>query len=144
LWLLMWGGLEDLAQALHDEPGIKSKVRVYFIGGPNKKWSAKAYDYIARNHPDLWMIEANTTYYGWFAGGKQEGDLGNDAFVTEHIRGRGVMGDFLSTGVRFQLGDPVEAEDGRYAVGRVRAEQPDAGGSDQGFLGRAVRPRVGP
>jgi hypothetical protein len=47
------------------------------------------------------MIEANTTYYGWFAGGNQSGDLGNDAFVTEHIRGRGARGDFLSTGVRF-------------------------------------------
>jgi hypothetical protein len=101
LWLLMWGGLEDLAQALHDEPGIKSKVRVYFIGGPNKKWSAKAYDYIAREHPDLWMIEANTTYYGWFEGGDQRGDLGNESFVTQHIRGRGAMGDFLAGGVRF-------------------------------------------
>lgn len=44
----MWGGVEDLAQALHDAPEIKSKLRVYFIGGPNKKWSARAYDYIAR------------------------------------------------------------------------------------------------
>ncbi|HEX2853415.1 MAG TPA: DUF1593 domain-containing protein, partial [Opitutaceae bacterium] len=39
LWLLIWGGIDDLAQALHDAPAIKSKLRVYFIGGPNKKWS---------------------------------------------------------------------------------------------------------
>ena len=37
LWLLVWGGIDDLAQALHDYPSIKSKLHVYFIGGPNKK-----------------------------------------------------------------------------------------------------------
>jgi hypothetical protein len=55
LWLLIWGGIDDLAQALHDNPSIKAKLRVYFIGGPNKKWSTTAYDYIAREHPDLWI-----------------------------------------------------------------------------------------
>jgi len=68
LWLLIWGGIDDLAQALHDDPSIKSKLHVYWIGGPNKKWSTTAYDYIARNHRDLWMIEANSTYYEWFRG----------------------------------------------------------------------------
>ena len=38
LWLLVWGGIDDLAQALHDDPTIKPALRVYFIGGPNKKW----------------------------------------------------------------------------------------------------------
>ena len=43
LWALVWGGIDDLAQALHDDPSIKGTIRVYFIGGPNKKWSATAY-----------------------------------------------------------------------------------------------------
>ena len=38
LYVLIWGGLEDLAQALHDAPDILPKLRVYWIGGPNKKW----------------------------------------------------------------------------------------------------------
>lgn len=100
LWILVWGGIDDLAQALHDDPGIKSKIRVYFIGGPNKKWSAPAYDYIAREHPDLWIIEANDTYRGWFVGGNQSGDLGNDSFVSSHVVGRGALGDFFS-GISF-------------------------------------------
>ena len=62
LWLLVWGGIDDLAQALHDDPAIKKNLRVYWIGGPNKKWSTTAYDYIAREHRDLWIIEANSTY----------------------------------------------------------------------------------
>lgn len=100
LWILVWGGIDDLAQALHDDPSIKSKIRVYFIGGPNKKWSAPAYDYIAREHPDLWIIEANSTYRGWFVGGEQSGDWHNDKFVGKHVSGRGALGDFFS-GISF-------------------------------------------
>jgi hypothetical protein len=101
LWLLVWGGIDDLAQALHDDPSIKSKLRVYFIGGPNKKWSAPAYDYIARAHPDLWIIEANDTYRGWFTGGNQSGEWGNDAFVGRHVAGHGALGEFFATGISF-------------------------------------------
>ncbi|MFT3870799.1 MAG: DUF1593 domain-containing protein [Nibricoccus sp.] len=96
LWLLLWGGMDDLAQALHDDPSIKPKLRVYYIGGPNKKWNPTAYDYVAREHPDLWMIEANSTYYGWFMGGNQTGEWGNTAFVAKHIAGRGALGDFFA------------------------------------------------
>lgn len=96
LWLLVWGGIDDLAQALHDDPGIKKALRVYFIGGPNKKWSTTAYDYIAREHRDLWIIEANSTYSGFFLGGNQTGDLGNRAFVSEHVQGHGALGDYFA------------------------------------------------
>jgi len=51
LYVLVWGGIEDLAQALHDAPEILPKLRVYFIGGPNKMWSVDAYDYVERRHP---------------------------------------------------------------------------------------------
>lgn len=96
LWILVWGGLEDLAQALHDAPAIRSRIRVYFIGGPNKKWSTTAYDYIAREHPELWIIENNSTYRGWFTGGAQDDDLGNEAFIEKHVAGRGAMGDYFA------------------------------------------------
>lgn len=106
LWLLVWGGIDDLAQALHDDPSIKANLRVYWIGGPNKKWSTTAYDYIAREHPDLWIIENNATYRGWFTGGNQEGDLGNAAFVQQHIKGRGALGDyFASIAPQVKMGD---------------------------------------
>lgn len=53
LWILVWGGLDDLAQALHDAPDIQNKIRVYWIGGPNKKWSTNSYVYIVENFPNL-------------------------------------------------------------------------------------------
>ncbi|WP_182866600.1 nucleoside hydrolase-like domain-containing protein [Rhodopirellula sp. JC639] len=96
LHVLVWGGLEDLAQALHDAPEIASKLRVYWIGGPNKKWSPDAFQYIVDRHPTLWMIESNATYRGWFSGGIQSGDWDNERFVARHIQGQGSLGDFFA------------------------------------------------
>lgn len=95
LHVLIWGGIEDLAQALHDAPDILPKLRVYYIGGPNKKWGPDAYHYIATNHPTLWIIEANATYRGWFTGGHQEGQWENKEFVARHVSGHGALGDFF-------------------------------------------------
>jgi hypothetical protein len=107
LYILVWGGIEDLAQALHDAPDILPKLRVYFIGGPNKMWSVDAYNYIERNHRNLWIIEANATYRGWFTGGNQSGEWGNAAFVTAHIAGRGALGNFFATHLKgtIKMGD---------------------------------------
>jgi hypothetical protein len=95
LYVLVWGLPEDLAQALHDAPDILPKLRVYWIGGPNKKWSPDAYQYMVENHPELWIIEANSTYRGYFVGGSQAGEWGNREFVSRHIAGHGALGDFF-------------------------------------------------
>ncbi|BDC50530.1 hypothetical protein F183_A28460 [Bryobacterales bacterium F-183] len=107
LHVLVWGGIEDLAQALHDAPNILPKLRVYFIGGPNKMWSIDAFEYIERNHPKLWMIEANSTYRGWFVGGRQDSGWGNESFVKEHIAGHGNLGKYFATHLRgvIKMGD---------------------------------------
>lgn len=103
LWVLVWGGIEDLAQALHDAPDILPKLRVYFIGGPNKMWSVDAYNYIETRHRELWIIEANSTYRGWFVGNNQEGEFSNAGFVKAHVAGRGCLGDFFASLLRGSL-----------------------------------------
>ena len=108
LWILVWGGLEDLAQALHDAPEIENKIRVFWIGGPNKKWSTNAYDYIASKHPDLWFIESNATYRGWFMEDpKTDGPLSQENYYANYIRGHGYMGDdFINYyGGEIKMGD---------------------------------------
>ena len=106
LYVLIWGGIEDLAQALHDAPDILPKLRVCFIGGPNKKWSVNAYHYIAENFPELWMIESNATYRGWFVGGVQTGKWGNAKFVETCVKPYGAMGDyFYKYGKTIKMGD---------------------------------------
>lgn len=109
LWILVWGTLEDVAQALHDAPDIAQNIRVYWIGGPNKKWGANSYAYIARNFPDLWMIENNATYRGFitdndkmelieeYKGMGQTSSRYGAGYYNYAMRGRGAMGaDFLN------------------------------------------------
>lgn len=107
LHLLIWGGIEDLAQALHDAPDILPKLRVFYIGGPNKKWGPDAYQYIVDHHPNLWIIESNSTYRGWFVGGNQSGDWGNQTFVTRHVADHGALGNYFTKhlGGTIKMGD---------------------------------------
>ncbi len=96
LWILVWGGLEDVAQALHDAPDIKNKIRIYWIGGPNKKWSVNCYAYIAEHFPDLWIIENNVSYRG-FIYDSSNNDKYNCGYYENFIKGAGNLGtDFLS------------------------------------------------
>ena len=89
LWVLVWGGLEDLAQALHDAPEIQNMIKVYWIGGPNKKWSVNSYSYIAQNFPDIWFIEANASYRGFFSNTGAPDSLKNKNYYDRYIRGLG-------------------------------------------------------
>jgi hypothetical protein len=92
LHVLVWGSITDVAQALHDHPEIKPSLRVYFIASWNRRMDPAAFRYVQRRHPDLWMIQNETTFRGWYAGGNQSGEWGNRAFVQQHIKGRGALG----------------------------------------------------
>ncbi|MEI6948959.1 nucleoside hydrolase-like domain-containing protein [Paraflavisolibacter sp. H34] len=91
LWILIWGGLDDLAQALHDQPGIQKNIKVFWIGGPNKKWSANSYAYIAENFPNLWFIESNASYYGFFSNNVPD-SLNNKNYYRNYINEAGYLG----------------------------------------------------
>ena len=107
LWVLVWGGLDDLAQALHDSPEIQNKIKVYWIGGPNKKWSANSYAYIASNFPNLWFIEVNSSYYGFFSVNNVPDSVKNSDYYDQYINGAGFMGnDFKNYyGGKIKMGD---------------------------------------
>lgn len=92
LWVLGWGGLEDIAQALHDAPEIQDKIRVYWIGGPNKKWSANSYAYIVKNFPKLWFIEVNSSYYGFFSNNNDLDNVNSSNYYDKIINGAGHLG----------------------------------------------------
>lgn len=92
LYVLVWGGLEDVAQALHDAPDIASRIRVYWIGGPNKKWSINSYAYIAANFPKLWFIENNASYRGFIYDSKNK-DAYNCGYYEHYIKGARLMGE---------------------------------------------------
>ena len=132
LYVLVWGGIEDLSQALHDAPGILPKLRVYWIGGPNKKWGPDTFHYLATNHPKLWIIESNATYRGWFVGGKQQGQWGNKEFVRRHIADHGALGElFVNKKDDIKMGDTP-------SVGWLLQGDPEDP-SQPGWGGRFVR-----
>lgn len=95
LYVLVWGSITDVAQAVHDAPSIKNKLRVYAIGSWNTGNDRISRDYLFKEHPDLWWIEADSTFRGMYVGGQQEGEWGNQAFLDQHVRGHGALGDFL-------------------------------------------------
>jgi len=104
LWVLVWGTLDDVAQALHDAPDIAPALRIYWIGGPNKKWGANSYSYIVSNFPDLWMIENNATYRGFITDNarmelieeyedmEQDNERYGVGYYDYAMKGRGAMG----------------------------------------------------
>ncbi|MEP1445263.1 MAG: DUF1593 domain-containing protein [Paraglaciecola sp.] len=140
LYVLVWGGIEDLAQALHDAPDILPKLRVHYIGGPNKKWGPDAYQYIAEQHPKLWIIESNATYRGWFVGGVQSDDWGNESFVSEHIAQQGALGKFFNT----QLGGVIKMGDTPTVAWLLNGdpESPAAGGWGGQYVRAWTRPTI--
>ena len=97
LWVLVWGSITDVAQALHDAPDIKANLRVHFIGSWNLRKDPHAFAYIEREHSDLFLIHNDSTFRGWYRGGDQSGDLGNRAFVERHVAGHGVLGDLFAS-----------------------------------------------
>jgi len=94
LWILVWGSITDVAQAVHDDPGIKSKIRVYSIGSWNTDQCPYSRDYLYNNHSDMWWIENDSTFRGMYTGGYQSGDYGNSTFVSAHVRYHGALGDY--------------------------------------------------
>jgi hypothetical protein len=106
LYVLVWGSITDVAQALHDAPGIKSKLRVYYISSWNTRQDQAARDYVYHQHRDLWWIESDTTFRGMYIGGNQAGDLDNREFIQRHVRRRGALGAlFFAKKPDIKMGD---------------------------------------
>ncbi|MFO8014035.1 MAG: DUF1593 domain-containing protein [Phycisphaerae bacterium] len=106
LWVLVWGSITDVAQAVHDAPEIKRRLRVHSIGSWNTRQDPAARNYLFENHKDLWWIESDTTFRGMYVGGKQDGDLGNRSFVERHVKGHGALGDlFVAKKRDIKMGD---------------------------------------
>ncbi len=106
LYVLVWGSITDVAQALHAQPDIKEVLRVYSIGSWNTVQDSLSRNYVYNHHPDLWWIESNTTFRGMYMGGYQDEDYGNLSFVETHIKGHGALGDlFYSQKKDIKMGD---------------------------------------
>ncbi|NQV34436.1 MAG: DUF1593 domain-containing protein [Phycisphaeraceae bacterium] len=106
LYVLVWGSITDVAQAVSKDASIKDKLRVYSIGSWNTRQDPKARDYLFKNHPDLWWIENDTTFRGMYMGGLQTGDFGNRSFIDKHVKDHGFLGTlFVKKKKDIKMGD---------------------------------------
>jgi hypothetical protein len=100
LWVLVWGSITTVAQALHDDPSIAPNIRLYYISSSNTQHDSLSrnfvYDFMVNTYPELWWIEngvlpkwKHETFRGMYLGGEQSGEWGNITFIEQNIRGRG-------------------------------------------------------
>ena len=61
LWVLVWGSITDVAQALHDAPDIAGRLRVYFISSWNRHMDTAARNYVVDHHPQR-FIECDSSF----------------------------------------------------------------------------------
>jgi len=95
LYILVWGAITDVAQALFDEPSIEQNIRVYSIGSWNTEMDKDSRNYIYNRHKKLWWIENDFAARGMYIGGNQNGDLGNKEFVLKHVNNHGNLGSYF-------------------------------------------------
>jgi len=106
LYVLVWGSITDVAQAVHKAPEIKGTLRIYSIGSWNTRQDPKARDYLFNHHRDLWWIENDSTFRGMYMGGVQDRDLGNRSFTKKHVEGHGHLGSlFMGKKADIKMGD---------------------------------------
>ena len=87
LWIGIWGGPRELAQAIWDVKNTRSeeelanfisKLRIFLIA-----YQDATHGWLIEEFPDLFIIDSRTTYQGMFGGRDPVSDL---AWVNEHIR----------------------------------------------------------
>ena len=106
LYVLVWGAITDVAQAVHKNPEIKGKLRIYSIGSWNTRQDLNARNYVFNNHRDLWWIESDTTFRGMYMGGVQDNNLGNRTFTEKNVRNHGHLGSlFMRKKSDIKMGD---------------------------------------
>lgn len=100
LWILVWGSMTTIAQAIYDDPSIAPNIRIYSIGSTNTQHDSLSrnyvYNFMSTEFPGLWWIENAVlpkwkyeTFRGIYQGGDQSGEWGNQEFVEKNIRGKG-------------------------------------------------------
>jgi hypothetical protein len=92
LWVMAWGAMTDVAQALHDDPSIVGTLRVLASNGWNGSQDPHSYNYVYNNFKDLWWIDSKSTHRGiWVDSAGKE----NNPFKMNEAKGHGALGDYF-------------------------------------------------
>jgi hypothetical protein len=98
LHILVWGSATDVAQAVHDAPDIKSKIRVHLSGTGKNMYNyyeePRPTDYL-RSLSGLYLIDGcygRGIYWAGMHNKVKHNKYGNVGFVSQVIRPRGSLG----------------------------------------------------
>ncbi len=100
LWVLVWGSMTTVAQALYEAPDIAERIRMYYISSSNTQHDPASRDYVfefmEKQYPELWWIEngrlpkgSHETFRGVYQSGDQNGEWAYTQFTGTNIRGHG-------------------------------------------------------
>jgi len=138
LWVAVWGGTADLAQALwraRQERGpaelaaLLANLRVHAIGDQDSTG-----DWIKHNFPGLYYITRRGGYRGMYRGG--DTTLSSSAWVQAHARGHGALGELYPD---YDGGDIWSA-----SLGRVKGIKEGDTPSYLGLIPNGLNPRCDP
>src|SRR3546814_21646 len=92
LWVLTWGSMTDVAQALHDDPSIVGKIKLISIGGWNTRQDQSARDYVYENFESLWWVESDGTHRGMY---RNKDGVEANRWRMDDAEGHGALGDLF-------------------------------------------------
>jgi Ca2+-binding RTX toxin-like protein len=94
LYVATWGGLGDVARALHDAPDIAGKIRLLSASGPAQEPNAHKYiqDHFA-GEGALWWVDARTSQRGIYASPEGRLPAMSNAWAVENAKGHGTLGN---------------------------------------------------
>lgn len=104
LYVLGWGSLTNVAQALHDDGSIAAKMFVYASCGWNLDQDPNAY-YFCKSFKKLRLITSVTTHRGMFVGTPGDGRYENHGFVEKVIKPAGHLGRYFYEHSHVSTGD---------------------------------------
>lgn len=95
LYVATWGGLGDVARALHDAPEIAGAIRLLSASGPAQE--PNAYKYIKNEFAgegELWWVDAQTTQRGIYGSPDSKRPI-SDKWAEDHAEDHGALGDLF-------------------------------------------------
>lgn len=92
--VIVWGSITDVAQAVHDAPEIKQKIRLCSSGSWNTRQDEAARAFLA-THTDLLWVEQDHSGRGiYLTGLNDKSRYGNIGFVRDVVKPAGALGAY--------------------------------------------------
>jgi hypothetical protein len=114
LHIISWGSVTDVAQAIHNRPEIKKRIKLFAIAnyhryGYNTQGDRYAYEYLLKQRGLHWISGSSTVRGIYLTGMGSKKKYGNVGFVSKVVRKYGAMGKLF-----YRISEPINVN--RYGL----------------------------